>query len=585
MKRNRLLTRSTAVLLLLAMLGTVGCGSEHAVTKSEFKKLTFQLDEGPFQVEGESFSGDVVVREGEDSLRILMEFDDGYPDGQWVTWHENGEKAREFEHVEWDAENEKLVRTGATRDWDEHGTLRKEQIYNDEHDLLKSREWCENGELNRIMESTDDSGRHRQRFACDNGNRILEETTNADGQRIGEYIESYESGQKKVEARYVDGDLAGVKAEWYANGQNKSQSSYQAGKLDNEHLRGYSNGQPMLQEHYANGEHTGEYQAWSEDGKLTAKGAYAKGEKTGVWLEKSGRGELQKRHYGPGGFINPDFMNAFVTALVGTRERHNPATVRLLVEEGKIVVNDAIQMFDDEPARNSFGFPVRNWSYPVILATADNQKYLLSKGADINQVDSQGRNRVGFCAKYFNHRVGQFHMSCDLADLKSAIALGADVKRTDIHGNSALHLLVQSWNSDRGRRDSESLRDARIEAVKALVAAGTPIDAQGSDGKTALMHAVQARQLPLTMALLNLGADVKLASESGAKAVHFVFLVNDDRYQMRLDEYSQQVLKALVARGANVNAPMQWNGKSVTLRDLALRHGLAKLVHYIDSLG
>lgn len=589
MQQQSIMRRGVCAALALSVLVIAGCSNEQAVSKSEFKRLTSDLDEGPYRVEGEPFSGEVVVHEGEDALWTRMVFEDGYPDGEWITWHENGEKALEFEQVQWEPEDEELVRTGAVREWDEQGTLRRERVYDDEHELVESSRWCENGEINETMEPADDDGRHMQAFDCDSGKQTLEATANASGRKIGDYRQWHADGQPQVEASYEDGNLVGEKKQWYPDGQMQSQASYLDGAMDGVHNQWYANGQQQLKEHYQGGQLDGEYQAWGEDGKLSEQGQYAAGEKTGIWLQRDYDGTPQKWHYGPNGFIDSRYLNVFAVALTAFRGQANPDTVKLLINEGKVSVNDAIPTGGNHPdLGREIDFPVRGWSYPVILATRSNLQFLLDKGADINQIDSQGRNRVNYCAERFNdsNTYSRQQDDCDLAMLKNMLALGASAKRVDIEGNTALHRLAKGSDNDRGwNRDNEALGQARVAATQALVAAGTPIDVQDSDGKTALMHALQERNAPLSLALLEIGADVKPVSKTGAQALHYVFLVSDDRYQMRLEDFSQQMLKALVAHGADVNAPMQWNGKPVTLRDLALQHGLTDLVRYIDSLG
>lgn len=47
--------------------------------------------------------------------------------------------------------------------------------------------------------------------------------------------------------------------------------------------------------------------------------------------------------------------------------------------------------------------------------------------------------------------------------------------------------------------------------------------------------------------------------------------------------FMAEVIPVLVQAGADVSAPMPWDGDQVTLRDLAVRHGLIDVAKVLDA--
>jgi len=64
--------------------------------------------------------------------------------------------------------------------------------------------------------------------------------------------------------------------------------------------------------------------------------------------------------------------------------------------------------------------------------------------------------------------------------------------------------------------------------------------------------------------------------------VHWVFLDEPNRYAIAGD-FVAGMLPQLTAAGADVNAPLAWDGRQVTLRDLAVRHGLVDVVRALEQ--
>lgn len=75
----------------------------------------------------------------------------------------------------------------------------------------------------------------------------------------------------------------------------------------------------------------------------------------------------------------------------------------------------------------------------------------------------------------------------------------------------------------------------RTAEVSALLARGTPVDAQDSDGETALMKAVAANQPAAAALLLRHGADLDLRDHAGASARDRAAKIDDPDLRRALD--------------------------------------------------
>lgn len=569
--RKGVVARIGSMVALASVLAA--CTSEHEITLQE---LAAWDDEDTFRVDGDPFSGVLVVRDG-DVVRGRIELDEGHPDGTLEQFHVDGAKASRAE-VRWDEKSGKLIHDGETQRWNKEGvrTLRAE--YADDELVLRET-WCDNEKDESREEFEGGKPSSKSQWDCETGKKVVEQ--HFDG----------------------DGKLQGEQRRWAPDGTPVAKLNYQAGELDGAQEAWYANGKPRSRAVFAKGVPVGKHESWDAKGRVAEVGEYgANGAKRGLWLEVpasdwgdgtwksySEVGTPPKRqHYGPDGFIDPQWVGPYVDAL-GDGSMGNPETVAFYLKEGKVAVSDALPASYDGGASSSrFEFPQSQWTYAVVVANAAVLPTLLANGADINQADSKGTTRLMRCAAYFNRDVRYGGRGCAPEDLGDMLGKGAKAAALDADGRNALHFLVDdTQRRDRtlwGRPHAESVK-ARTDAIAALAKAGAAVDARDREGWTPLVRALAERRADLALALLEQGASAKGPGPNGTQPIHWVFLESPDRYEISDDEFTRTMLRELAARGADVNAPMDWDGGKVTLRDLALRHGLIGVAGQLDSFG
>ena len=609
---NRLLPSMMLVLCLAA------CTSEQRITPQQFHPFSHDYEdprcpESPLMIDGEPASGVVVVERGEGKYaRRLAQttFNQGYPDGSLQTWYENGDKRIEVEHWErretGDSADQCLFR-GHLTVWKPGGALFRELNFDHLGNLISGTEWCPGGKLKKSEKT--DAGRTQQTFDCATGNPTLKVT------QVGD-----------------DPDHL-LKETWYPNGKPESSGAFSGVLPVGEHRKWYENGAKKFQGSFVNGRPSGPHTAWSEEGDVLEQGEYrttprsdsswddGKTEdtlkaggpmgglailgtsfnnhyKAGVWIESTGinchsaTGWLAlvsidcrsntnsrksiKRHYGGEGFIGEDYLPIYVKALAPAYGTPNPGTVEMLLSEGKVAISNALPLetlfvSGNQGVSTSAIFPVDRWTYSVVAAADANLDVLIARGADINATDSMGRTRLIYCAAAAPERVCR----PTVGSLGAAISKGADVAVADSTGMTALHYLT-TRRADR--------RTPLLDAAELLLNAGAKVNAKTVEGRTPLMLALRYRNQKLAEWLLDHGADANAADAEGRRPIHYLVLTQDDRYSIGESAYFLTMVARLHEMNADIDAPMDWDGQQLSIRDLAIQNGLSGLVHTIDTL-
>lgn len=126
------------------------------------------------------------------------------------------------------------------------------------------------------------------------------------------------------------------------------------------------------------------------------------------------------------------------------------------------------------------------------------------------------------------------------------LAQKANVLAIDNEGNSALHLTA----NDIPDRDNDT---RSVSMMTALLAAGTPIDAQNDKGETALMRAEQLGLYKAANMLLARGANTAIIDKSGKTMMDHIAADNTDRradIQNMLQEAAAQKHRQEIAAAA-----------------------------------
>ena len=122
----------------------------------------------------------------------------------------------------------------------------------------------------------------------------------------------------------------------------------------------------------------------------------------------------------------------------------------------------------------------------------------------------------------------------------------------------------------------DAVKAGNLAEAQHLMAAGADVNARDAEGISALMLAANAGNLPMVSALLAAGADVNAATDSGWTAL------SKSVYSMDLKHGFADVTQALIAAGANIEAPI---GYGVRPLMLAAGYGETAVVEALLNAG
>ncbi len=263
----------------------------------------------------------------------------------------------------------------------------------------------------------------------------------------------------------------------------------------------------------------------------------------------------------------------------------------------------------------------------VKLGNLDKVKAMIASGIDVN-----AKNKDGLTAVMVAAWAGKPEL------LKAMIAAGADVNAKDKFGNTALHFAAAigdaKWVKDlsTGKHPSikvkstkkvtgekkvsgidfllsegapDAPKEAQLEIVKALIAAGADVNAKNyTRGLTAVMVAVWAGKPELSKELIASGADVNAKNNHGDTALQIAARIGHVELVKALiaakaDVNAQseenmgvtalmlathvEIVKALIAAGADVNAKESHFGKTALMLFLKHPDGLEAVKALIEA--
>ena len=234
--------------------------------------------------------------------------------------------------------------------------------------------------------------------------------------------------------------------------------------------------------------------------------------------------------------MSPDKTPFQQTAIVAAAEEGHLAVVKALAEAGANVnpalvaagrgKNKAVldYLLSRDPKKESIAGAL------YVAAGEGNRidfvRDLLDRGVD---VDAEWGGKPLMSAAYYGR----------LDILELLVKRGANVRATSDEGQTALHYAARSGSPS-------------PQIVGALLNSGAPINAQDQEGTTALMSALESREV--AKLLLTRGADVTLRTKDGATALLYAAGRN-----------VPWLIKPLIERGADVNArngrgqtPLMW---------------------------
>jgi ankyrin repeat protein len=286
------------------------------------------------------------------------------------------------------------------------------------------------------------------------------------------------------------------------------------------------------------------------------------------------------------------------TALMWAAAERHPDGKKVLLAHG---ADWKIRSFDRETkmpklSAASSVTPIARGGFTAFLFTAregdiDSAKMMLEGGVDIDQTDIDGTNALVVSIMNKKYTFAKFLLD-----------RGANPNLADVKGRAALYAAIDIRNEDYSampaRKEDDPLPS--FEIVKALLARGANPNLQltknlpgrsGMDsgdttldeGTTPLMRAARAGDAPVMRALLEKGADHKLATKEGNTALMFAAGVGyRDKNTRGTEPEALEGLKVAFDAGLDLN---QANTRGETALHGAALRGADSLVQFLVDHG
>ena len=286
------------------------------------------------------------------------------------------------------------------------------------------------------------------------------------------------------------------------------------------------------------------------------------------------------------------------TALMWAAAERHPEVVKLLLAHG---ADWKVRSFDRETkmpklSAASSVTPIARGGFTAFLFAAregdvESAKVLLEGGVDIDQTDVDGTNALVVSIMNKKYTFAKFLLD-----------RGANPNLADVKGRAALYAAIDIRNEDYSAMPSRKEDDPlpSLEIVKALLARGANPNLQltrnlpgrsGMDsgdttldeGTTPLMRAARAGDAAVMRALLEKGADPKLATKEGNTALMFAAGVGyRDKNTKGSEPEALEALKVAFDQGLDLN---QTNARGETALHGAALRGADSLAQFLVDHG
>jgi len=286
------------------------------------------------------------------------------------------------------------------------------------------------------------------------------------------------------------------------------------------------------------------------------------------------------------------------TALMWAAAERHPEVVKLLMSHS---ADWKVRSFDREtkPPRLSAASsisPIPRGGFTALLFSAregdiESAKAMLDAGVDINygDIDNTGALTVSIMNKQFTFA-------------KFLIDRGADVNQVDAYGRTPVYAVVDIRNEDWSTLPNRKAEDplSSLDILNALLSHNAKLDTALNkplpgrsgmdsgdtalgDGSTALMRAARSGDASAMRVLLSHGANVKLTTKTGANALMFAAGVGyRDKNTRGTEAEALEALKVAMEAGLDLNTP---NSRGETALHGAASRGADTIVQFLADHG
>ncbi|MBZ5632267.1 MAG: ankyrin repeat domain-containing protein [Acidobacteriia bacterium] len=324
----------------------------------------------------------------------------------------------------------------------------------------------------------------------------------------------------------------------------------------------------------------------------------ADGETVLMTAARAGNADAVKLLLDRGADVNAREKYKGQTALMWAAAERHPDVVKVLLAHGadwKVLSFDRETKMPKLSAASSVT-PIARGGFTAFLFTAregdiESAKVMLEAGVDINQTDIDGTNALVVSIMNKKYTFAKFLLD-----------RGENPNLADVKGRAALYAAIDMRNEDYSALPNRKEDDPMpsLELVKALLARGANPNMQltrnlpgrsGMDsgdttldeGTTPLMRAARAGDAAVMRALLEKGADPKLATKEGTTALMFAAGVGyRDKNTRGTEAEALEGLKVAAGLGLDIN---QANTRGETALHGAALRGADSLVQFLVDHG